>query len=106
MNDDGVVLPAGEAGEVVVTPLAVEGMPLIRFKTGDISFLMTEPCSCGRNTPRLGPIIGRKKQMLKIKGTTVYPPALFNTLAQIEAVDDYYIEVSSDQALVDQLITH
>ena len=106
IDDDGVVLPAGEVGEVVVTPLAVEGMPLVRFKTGDISFLMTEPCSCGRNTPRLGPIVGRKKQMLKIKGTTVYPPALFNALSQIVAVDDYYIEVSSGDSLNDVVDVH
>ena len=101
VDDDGIVLPAGGVGEIVVTPLAVEGMPLVRFKTGDISFLMMEPCSCGRNTPRLGPIIGRKKQMLKIKGTTVYPPALFNALAQIAAVDDYYIEITADGSLTD-----
>ena len=101
VDDDGTVLPAGDVGEIVVTPLAVEGMPLVRFKTGDISFLITDSCACGRNTPRLGPIIGRKKQMLKIKGTTVYPPALFNALTQIAAVDDYYIEITSGGSLTD-----
>ena len=67
----------GEAGELVITTLGVEGMPLIRFKTGDIVQHFTEPCPCGRNSMRLGPVIGRKNEMIKYKGTTLYPPALY-----------------------------
>lgn len=82
----------GEVGEVVVTPLGVEGMPLIRFKTGDISFMIHEPCSCGRNTPRLGPILGRKNQMLKFKGTTLFPNSILSVLEGIPFFEGGYIQ--------------
>ena len=94
VDDEGNPLPPGEVGEVVVTPLQVQGMPLIRFKTGDLSFILPEPCPCGRHTPRLGPIFARKSQMLKVKGTTLYPASFFNVLEQIDAVDNFYMEVS------------
>jgi phenylacetate-CoA ligase len=102
IDDDGNVLPPGSPGEVVVTPLGVEGMPLLRFKTGDISFTIDKPCACGRDSLRLGPIIGRKKQMLKIKGTTVYPQAIFAALSEREDVEDYYLVVSSENELSDK----
>lgn len=64
------------AGEVTITTLDIEGMPLLRYKTGDVCMYFNEPCICGRNTLRLSPVIGRKKQMIKFKGTTIYPSAL------------------------------
>ena len=100
------VLPFGGTGEIVVTPLAVEGMPLIRFKTGDMSFLVNKPCTCGRNSLRLGPILGRKKQMMKIRGTTLYPQAIYSALAEIGAVSEYYIIVTSESDLSDNLEIH
>ena len=96
IDANGNPLPPGEIGEVVITPLKLEGMPLLRFRTGDISFMMTEPCPCGRNTVRLGPILTRKAQMLKVKGTTLYPANFFNVLDQIDGVDNYYLEVTGD----------
>ena len=96
IDDDGKPLPPGEVGEVVITPLKLEGMPLLRFRTGDISFMIDEPCPCGRNTVRLGPILTRKAQMLKVKGTTLYPANFFNVLDQIDGIDNYYMEVSGD----------
>lgn len=103
VGDDGAVLPPGTEGEVVVTPLSVEGMPLVRFKTGDTSFLIDEPCSCGRFSPRLGPILGRKKQMMKIRGTTLYPQAVHSVLQEMPAVSDYYMVITSDHDLSDSL---
>ncbi|MFA5394202.1 MAG: AMP-binding protein [Candidatus Ratteibacteria bacterium] len=100
------VLPFGNTGEVVVTPLAVEGMPLIRFKTGDMSFLVDNPCACGRNSLRLGPILGRKKQMMKIRGTTLYPQTIYSALAEIGAVSEYYVIVTSENYLSDNLEVH
>lgn len=97
VDEEGRSLPPGETGEVCVTPLGVRGMPLVRFRTGDISFLIAEPCSCGRNTPRLGPVLGRKAQMLKVRGTTLFPSAFFNALDAMECVEDYYLEISGDQ---------
>jgi len=103
VNDKGEVLPAGEVGEVVITTLSVEGMPLLRFKTGDVSFLIDEPCECGRYSSRLGPILGRKKQMIKYRGTTLYPPAIYSVLDEIPEISEYYITVSSDFDLSDIL---
>ena len=56
VDSDGIAVSSGDIGELVVTPLGVSGMPLLRFKTGDVSFLISDPCSCGRKTSRLGPI--------------------------------------------------
>ncbi len=103
INDRGEALPPGETGEIVVTPLSVEGMPLLRFKTGDVGFLIDEPCECGRHSPRLGPVIGRKKQMIKYRGTTLYPQAVYSVLDEIPEVGDYYITVHSDFDLCDIL---
>jgi len=101
VDDQGNVLAAGETGEVVVTPLQMEGMPMARFGTGDMSFLITEPCSCGRRSPRLGPILGRKKQMIKYRGTTLYPNSIYAVLDSFPAVSEYYVAASSDYDLSD-----
>lgn len=106
IDEKGRVLPPGEQGEVVVTPLVVEGMPLVRFKTGDLSFLMDEPCSCGRNSIRLGPILGRKKQMMKVRGTTLYPQAVYSVLEEIKEISEYYITVNSESDLSDTITVH
>ncbi len=106
LDEHGRPLPAGEVGEVVVTPLAVEGMPLLRFRTGDLSFLLDAPCACGRTTVRLGPILGRKAQMLKVQGTTLYPPALFDAVAEQEDVAEYYVCVHGDERLSDRIVLH
>ena len=83
----------GEAGEITITTLGVEGMPMIRFKTGDVCVHFEEPCACGRNSLRIGPIIGRKGQMIKYKGTTLYPSALYDILDNIAEVENYIVEV-------------
>ena len=80
--------PAGQHGEVILTPLQCEGMPLVRFRTGDVSFLIEEPCACGRITPRLGPVLGRLSQMIKTKGTTVYPLSILAALNSIAGLID------------------
>ncbi|MBI4848347.1 MAG: AMP-binding protein [Nitrospirae bacterium] len=103
VNDNGEVLPLGEAGEVVVTTFFIEGMPLLRFRTGDMSFLIDGPCNCGRKSPRLGPILGRKKQMIKYRGTTLYPQAVYSALDEIPEVAEYYVSVTSDFDLSDVL---
>ena len=106
LDEEGSEVPDGEPGEVVVTPLGIEGMPLIRYRTGDISFINREPCSCGRTSPRLGPILGRKKQMLKVRGTSLYPQAVFSTLDEMPEVGEYYLTVHSDGDLSDRLVVH
>ncbi len=103
VDDDGNAVAPGAPGEVVATPLQVTGMPLLRLRTGDIATMYVETCSCGRTSPRLGPIIGRKSQMLKFRGTTVYPPAIFSVLQEIPEVRGYYLEVHDDFELSDHI---
>jgi len=106
IDENGIVLPPGEVGEIVLTPLGMEAMPLIRFQTGDVSFLITEPCSCGRFSPRLGPILGRKKQMMKVRGTTLYPQAIYAALEEMPAVTDYYVVATSQTELSDEITVY
>lgn len=87
----------GEAGEVTITTLGVEGMPLLRFKTGDICQQFSEPCACGRTSNRLGPVLGRTQQMIKFKGTTLYPETIFNSLNDLRQVENYVVEVSTNE---------
>ncbi len=91
-------------GEVVVTTLGVEGMPLLRFKTGDICYHYTEKCLCGRTTTRLGPIIGRRQQMIKYKGTTIYPPAFFDILNDFDNILNYAIEIFTNEIGTDEIL--
>ncbi|HQW92763.1 MAG TPA: AMP-binding protein [Ferruginibacter sp.] len=97
---------AGEPGEVTITTLGVEGMPLLRYKTGDICMYDDTPCACGRNSLRLSPVVGRKKQMIKFKGTTLYPPALFDLLHEMEDVIDYVAEVYSNEMGTDEVLIY
>ena len=91
-------------GELTITTLGVEGMPLLRFKTGDMVSAHYEPCECGRNTMRLGPVIGRKKQMIKYKGTTLYPPAMDNILNDFSAIEGYIIEIYHNAIGTDEIL--
>lgn len=100
-NDNPV--KEGEEGELVVTTLGVEAMPLLRFKTGDIVKAHTEPCKCERNTLRLGPVVGRKKQMIKYKGTTIYPPAMYNLLNDFSEIENYIIEIDNNEIGTDKI---
>lgn len=97
---------AGEPGEVTITTLGVEGMPLLRYKTGDICVYDDAPCKCGRNTLRLSPVMGRKKQMIKYKGTTLYPPSIFDLLNEMEEVQDFVAEVYSNDIGMDEVMLH
>jgi len=106
LDDQNQPMAAGEYGELTVTTLGIEGMPLLRYKTGDICAYYDEPCGCGRTTSRLGPIIGRKQQLIKYSGTTLYPQSIFNVLNSIEFVEDYVVEVSKNNLGVDELIIY
>ncbi|MGA1823713.1 MAG: phenylacetate--CoA ligase family protein [bacterium] len=101
IDEKGIALPPGVIGEVVVTPMAVKGMPLLRFKTGDISYVIDEPCLCERTSYRLGPILGRKEQMMNIHGTTLYPQKIYAALDEIKAISDYFIVATSKNNLSD-----
>lgn len=89
----GEVLPYGEKGEVVITTLTKEAMPMLRYRTRDISYLIPEPCSCGRTNYRLANIQGRTDDMLIIKGVNVFP-------SQIESVILGFPQVSPNYQLI------
>jgi phenylacetate-CoA ligase len=104
LDEEGNQVAEDDAGEVTITTLGVEAMPLIRFRTGDICHHYKEKCSCGRTSMRLGPIVGRKKQMIKYKGTTLYPPALYDLLNEIDGVENYIVEVSTNEIGTDDIL--
>jgi len=106
LDDNNNPVKEGELGEVTITTLNVDGMPLLRFKTGDVCHHYTEPCHCGRNTIRLGPVIGRKNQMIKYKGTTLYPPALYDILDNMEFISNYVVEVYTNEIGTDEILIH
>jgi len=106
LDDQNQPVPPGEAGEVTITTLGVEGMPLLRYKTGDLCIAHTDPCACGRHTLRLSPVIGRKKQMIKFKGTTLFAPALFDLLTGMEDITDFVAEVFSNEIGTDEVLLH
>lgn len=103
IDETGTPVPDGQPGEVVVTPLGVEGLPLVRFRTGDVARLYPEPCSCGWQTPRLGPIEGRLAQRLKCRGTTLYPENIFQAIDEIPGIAAYYVEARAHFSLADEI---
>lgn len=104
LDDYGNPVQQGESGELTITTLGVEALPLLRFKTGDIVQAHDEPCLCGRNTMRLGPVIGRKQQMIKYKGTTLYPPAMNDILNDFNGILCYQIVIQSNEIGLDEII--
>jgi len=104
LDDNNLPVSEGEVGELTITTLGVEAMPLLRFKTGDMVQAYNEPCKCGRNTLRLGPVVGRKKQMIKYKGTTLYPPAMYNILNDFSGIESYVIEIFHNELGTDEIL--
>jgi len=104
IDDNGNVVPEGEAGELTVTTLGVEGMPLLRFRTGDLARFHSEPCKCGRTTMRISPIIGRLNHLIKYKGTTLYPPSIFDVLDNVHYIENYLIELSDNECGTDDIL--
>lgn len=91
--DTGKVLPDGETGELVITTLTREGMPLLRYRTRDLTKILVEPCKCGRTHRRLGRFQGRTDDMLIIRGVNVFPQ-------QIEAILLEYKQLSTNYRIV------
>lgn len=96
LDEEGNEVPHGEKGEIVISTIGTEGTPLIRYKTGDVARIYREPCTCGRKSVRVGPILGRKNQMIKFKGTTIFPPSIYEIFDSRSEVSCYKIEVSKD----------
>jgi len=103
LDDNDQPVKNGEVGELTITTLGVEALPLLRFKTGDIVKAHDEPCSCGRTSLRLGPVLGRKQQMIKYKGTTLYPPAMHDLMSYFENIQLHQIEISTNAIGTDEI---
>lgn len=104
LDDNEHPVKEGESGELTITTLGVEAIPLLRFKTGDMVKAHYEPCQCGRTTMRLGPVVGRKQQMIKYKGTTLYPPAMTDILNDFNTISCYQIVIQSNELGLDEII--
>lgn len=94
----------GEIGELVVTPLQTQTMPLVRFATGDMVKFYGQNCDCGRNSMRISTPVGRKKQMIKLKGTTLYPQQIINLLTAFQSLKIFIIEASLNENQTDEIL--
>lgn len=106
VDEEGNVVTDGMVGELVATPLGVEGVPLVRYRTGDMTFKIGEQCACGRNSCRIGPILARKSQMIKLRGTKLYPLTITNALDEMEEIRDYVMVLEGDSSLSDRVTLH
>jgi phenylacetate-CoA ligase len=92
----------GAAGELVITTLTKEALPLIRYRTGDVTSVNRQPCRCGRTHARIKRLKGRLDDMLIVRGVNVYPSEIENLLLAIPALSSQYqIVISRDKALDD-----
>ena len=96
-------LPAGEKGELVLTTLTREGMPVIRFRTRDITTLRPGKCKCGRTNVKMDRITGRSDDMLKIRGVIVFPSQIERALLKIEGLEPHYQIIVSRPHQLDEL---
>lgn len=88
--DTGKVLPEGEDGELVITTLTREAIPLLRYRTGDIVSISCGKCQCGRTLPRISKIKGRTDDMLIIRGINVFPSQIEEVLLKVEEAEPHY----------------
>ncbi|MBR5139446.1 MAG: phenylacetate--CoA ligase [Clostridia bacterium] len=99
----GEVLPADEKGELVVTCIKKEGIPLIRYRTKDITRLIYEPCKCGRTTVRMENLSGRSDDMLKIRGVNVFPSQIEEVVLSVDGLGPHYEIVVERDGYADKL---
>lgn len=102
----GEILPNGELGEIVFTSLTKEAFPIIRYRTGDISRIYTQQCSCKRTNYRIGRIEGRSDDMLIIRGVNVFPSQIEHELLSIEGIEPHYQIVVNREGILDTLEVH
>ncbi|MDN5332296.1 MAG: phenylacetate-CoA ligase [Tepidanaerobacteraceae bacterium] len=101
--DTGENLDYGEKGELVITTLTKEAMPLLRYRTRDITSLNPEPCKCGRTFVRMSPVQGRTDDMLIIRGVNVYPSQIESVLMGIKGIGPHYEIIVTKKGYLDEL---
>jgi phenylacetate-CoA ligase len=103
VSETGEVLPAGQVGELVLTTLTRTGTPVVRYRTRDITYLIEEPCACGRTSRRIHRLMGRNDDMLIIRGVNVFPQQVEEVLLRVEGVEPYYQIVVDRDGVLDTL---
>lgn len=96
-------MPAGEKGELVITCIKKEGLPLIRYRTKDITRLIYEPCKCGRTTVRMENLSGRSDDMLKIRGVNVFPSQIEEVILGVDELGPHYEIIVEREGYSDKL---
>ena len=96
-------VPCGEEGELVITTLTKEGIPLLRYRTRDLTALISEPCKCGRTNTRMSRVRGRTDDMLIIRGVNMFPSQIESILFEIEGVEPHYQIILDRTAALDEL---
>ncbi len=99
----GEVLPDGEKGELVITTLSKQALPIIRYRTGDITSLNRTPCKCGRTHVRMKSVMGRADDMLIVNGVNVFPSQVEHVLANIDGITLNYQIIADKKGYLDKL---
>lgn len=102
--DTGETLPEGQEGELVLTPLDKQAIPVLRYRTHDLTHVVTEPCACGRTTARMQKVRSRCDDMLIIRGTNVFPSQVEDVLSGIEGVTPVYHIVVDNETGLDRMV--
>lgn len=106
LDDHGHHLPPGTPGRVVITPLGQHAMPLLRFDTGDAAALHAGACPCGRRTPRLGPILGRSAQLLKVQGVSIFATAIIELVCGVYRGMEVVVHADLDPLGADRAVIY
>jgi phenylacetate-CoA ligase len=102
----GAVLPEGEEGELVFTTLTKEAFPLVRYRSGDVSRLITEPCRCGRTHIKMERVLKRSDDMLIVRGINIFPAQIEAILTAIEGLEPQYQLIVDKAGALDSLELH
>ena len=101
--ETGEPLPDGELGELVITPLKKQALPLLRYRTHDMTRIFREPCACGRTTARMQKIAGRPDDMLIIHGVNFFPSQIESVLPKVEGIGPNYEIIVTRENYMDRL---
>lgn len=100
VDEEGQPVEEGGTGELVLTPLTKQALPLLRYKTGDLTYIIEDECSCGRTMPKIHRILGRSDDMIVVRGINVFPSQIEHILMKIpEAGDSYQVVITRDGTL-------
>ena len=96
-------MPDGDSGELVITTITKEALPMVRYRTRDLSSLTLEPCACGRTHMRMNKVVGRSDDMVIIRGVNVFPSMVESVLLTIDGVEPHYLLVVDRVGTLDEL---